>query len=167
MPVGDFQRATAGDYSLSKVQDLCPIFGSSFEATVFRLATAHPGIAVAGLLRYRLKLDERRRMVKTGQATLFAADAGEIDVVPKPKYRRQSIHLSEACDDDLRIHWNKSFDESSCVYQAGVNSGIYYGIEYLPNESCIRGRIEAVRAPYQRGEASPEYGDVVFFWTPE
>jgi Zn-dependent peptidase ImmA (M78 family) len=167
MPIGGFQRAAAGDYSLSNVHNLSEIFGSSFEATVFRLATAHPGIAIAGLLRYRLRLDEQRRMVKANQPFLFARDAAEIDQKPQPKYRRQSIHLSEDCDEDLRIHWNKSFDQSSCVYRAGMNSGIYYGTECLPNDSGIRGRLQAVRAPYQREEADREYGDVLFFWTPE
>ena len=56
MPIEDFQRAAASTgYSLAVVPAMMERFGSSFEATVFRLASAHPGVAVAGLLQYRLQ----------------------------------------------------------------------------------------------------------------
>ena len=62
MPLNEFQRAaTTTGYSLSSVPALMEIFGSSFEATVFRLASANPGIAVAGLLQHRLRVGEVRQ----------------------------------------------------------------------------------------------------------
>src|SRR6266404_5893199 len=53
MPLEEFRGELRGRFTLANVEELTEKFGSSFEATVFRLATAHPGIAVAGLLRYR------------------------------------------------------------------------------------------------------------------
>jgi len=166
MPIREFQREVAGDYSLTNVEKLCAIFGSSFEATTFRLATAHPGNAAAGLLRYRLRLDEERQATKAHQSSLFAKELGEVDVhLPDPKYRRHSIYFSEAYGDHLMVRWNKSFDKSSCVYQAVSTDGIVFGIESLPNGSGIKGRLEVIKAPYQREEAHPQFGDVLFFWT--
>jgi Zn-dependent peptidase ImmA (M78 family) len=167
MPIALFQKEAAGQYSLSNVHKLCAVFGSSLEATVFRLATAHPGIAAAGLLRYRLRLGEARHSAKTDQGLLFAFADGDPLRSPLPKYRRQSIYFSEACGDNLTVRWNKSFDESSCVYQAGTSDGVYIGTEPLPNGSGINGRMEAMRAPYQREEAHPDFADVLFFWTPD
>ena len=34
----------------------------------------------------------------------------------------------------------------------------------LPNEANLIGTLEAVRAPYQRDDADPVYGDVLFLW---
>jgi Zn-dependent peptidase ImmA (M78 family) len=167
MPLYNFQREVAGNYSLSQVEKLCATFGSSFEATVFRLATAHPGVAAAGLLRYRLRVDEERKATATKQGFLFVREFGEPDVPPQPKYRRQSIYFSESCGDHLIVRWNKSFNESSCVYLAASDPGIYASMEALPNDSGIKGRLEAIRAPYQRQEAHPGFGDVLFFWTPD
>src|SRR5437016_2301924 len=165
MPVSAFQRAAASGYSLRNVDTLSAAFGSSYEATVFRLATAHPGTAISGLLRYRLTVDEQRRATRTSQGLLFGGDPGLADDLTHAKYRRQSIYLSDACGERLTIRWNKSFDEGSCVYEAGRNGGIHFGSEPLPNGSGISGRLEAVRAPYQREEAHPEFADVLFFWT--
>lgn len=164
MPVSAFQRAATGDYSLRNVDILSATFGSSYEATVFRLATAHPGTAISGLLRYRLTVDEERRAKKTGQGLLFARESSENGETTHPKYRRQSVYLSDSCGGSLTIRWNKSFDENSCVYEAGRNGGIHFGRELLPNGSGITGRLEAVRAPYQREEAHSEFADVLFFW---
>ena len=167
MPITLFQQAVNGKYSLSSVGRLCDVFGGSVEATTFRLATAHPGIAAAGLLRYRLRLDEARRSSKRNQGSLFRSEGGDVLQAPSARYRRQSIYFSEACGDNLMVRWNKSFDESSCVYQAGVGDGIHVGAETLPNGSDIAGRLEAMQAPYQREDAHPLFADVLFFWTPD
>jgi len=166
MPLNEFQKAagTTG-YSLSAVSDLMEIFGSSFEATVFRLASAHPGVAVAGLLRYRLRVGEQRQRRATPQTMLFSsAPSGDEEEV-QPKYRRQSVHLSEACTEAHMIRWNKSFAVESIVYSAATNSDVQIGLESLPNQLAKKGRLEAVRAPFQRDEADPVFGDVLFFWT--
>jgi hypothetical protein len=34
----------------------------------------------------------------------------------------------------------------------------------LPNDTDAYGRLEAIRAPYQRDDAEEDYGDVLFFW---
>jgi hypothetical protein len=87
---------------------------------------------------------------------------------PKARFRvSQSVYLSDRCEEHLTIRWNKSFDETSCVYLAGRNGGIHAAHEPLPNGTRLVGRLEAVRAPYQREEAHPEFADVLSFWTAE
>lgn len=167
MPLSDFQReaATTG-YSLSAVLTLMEIFGSSFEATAFRLASAHPGTAVAGLLRYRLRVGEQRQGKAVAQTSLFSSPSTNRDEEEAhPKYRRQSLHLSEACSDTYMVRWNKSFPVESVVYSAATNGDLQIGFEDLPNQVMRKGRLEAVRAPYQRDEADPVFGDVLFFWS--
>jgi Zn-dependent peptidase ImmA (M78 family) len=166
MPLDEFQNAagTTG-YSLSTVSDLMEIFGSSFEATVFRLASAHPGIAVAGLVRYRLRVGEQRQRRAASQTLLFSSTPSGAGEEVQPKYRRQSVHLSEACAEAHMIRWNKSFAVESVVYSAATNRDVQIGSESLPNQLTKRGRLEAVRAPFQRNEADPVFGDVLFFWT--
>lgn len=166
MPLANFQSAagTAG-YSLSSVSALMEVFGSSFEATAFRLASAHPGIAVAGLLRYRLRVGEQRQRDAAAQTLLFSSAANNGDGEVQPKYRRQSLHLSEACSDAYAVRWNKSFSVESAVYNASTNDLVQVSIESLPNQVTQKGRLEAIRAPYQRDEADPVFGDVLFFWS--
>jgi predicted transcriptional regulator len=50
MPIDEFQREANGRFGLAAVERLSRYFGTSFEATVYRLATAHSGQAVAGML---------------------------------------------------------------------------------------------------------------------
>jgi len=163
MPIEDFQVVAAGNYSLRAVDQLANEFGSSFEATTYRLATANPGRAVAGLLKFRLTLPEQRAADKElTQRGLFAnLPTQNLDM--KPKYRRQSLHLSECCNEKYRIHWNKSFDPSSVVYKA-VEKAAATAFEELPNGSGKTGKLEAVFAPYQRDDAHSEFRDVLFFW---
>lgn len=167
MPIDEFQLRANGRFGLASVERLSSNFGMSFEATVYRLATAHPGLAVAGMLQYRFTRDEDRRRAKiSGQRVLFEND---ITLQPKPaerKYRRQSVHLSASCAEaeaEYTIHFNKSFDPSSIVYKAR-EGGISAGIESLPNLSDSIGRIEAMLCPYQRDSAHEGFGDVFFFW---
>ena len=165
MPLSDFQRTAAKTgYTLPAVPTLMEIFGSSFEATAFRLASAHPGVAASGLLRSRLRVEEQRRRNGANQTSLFPLAVGNKRMEPaEPKYRRQSLHLSEACSDAHMIRWNKSFPVESVVYSAATNGDVQVGFEALPNQVTNRGRLEAIRAPYQRDEADPIFGDVLFF----
>ena len=78
---------------------------------------------------------------------------------------RQSLHLSEACSHAYTIRWNKSFPVESVVYSAATSGDVQIGFEALPNQATGKGRLEAVRAPYQRDEADPVFGDVLFFWS--
>ncbi len=158
MPLEEFRDVAAHDYGLDALPRLCERFGSSYEATLFRLASAHPGVAVAGLLRYRRRKSEERIL----SATASQLPLGD----PRPKYRLQSFHASFACGNKYKVPWNKSFDEASCVYTAGRSSSKCTAEEALPNASGDRGLLEAVRAPFQRSEANPEFSDVLFFWSP-
>jgi hypothetical protein len=164
MPLDEFRRVAGGAYSLSSVERLAARFGTSIEATAFRLASAHPGFAVAGLLRYRLRREEEKRVARLSvQTNLFR---GQGAVGPEPvekKYRRQSLYLSESCGDEYLIRWNKSFDTDSVVYNA-PKGGIRSAVEALPNLIDSHGRIEAVLSPFQREEADGDFGDVLFFW---
>lgn len=166
MPLYEFQRAaTTIGYSLSSVPALMEIFGSSFEATVFRLASANPGIAVAGLLQHRLRVGEVRRREGATQTLLFASSASDEGEEVQPRYRRQSLHTSEACGDEYKVRWNKSFPVESVVYGAAANNAVQIGFEALPNQMTCTGHIEVIRAPYQRDNVNPEFGDVLFFWS--
>jgi Zn-dependent peptidase ImmA (M78 family) len=167
MPLDEFQQQARGSFGLFSVERLASHFGTSFEATVYRLATAHPGLAVSGMLQYRLTKDEDKRFSRdTNQQLLFANDAALRRQSAERKYRRQSMHLSVACrerEPDYTIHFNKSFDPSSIVYKAHAG-GIHTGIECLPNLTSAIGRIESVRCPYQSDSADKEFGDIFFFW---
>jgi Zn-dependent peptidase ImmA (M78 family) len=165
MPLGEFQSTAAvTGYSLSAVPSLMERFGSSFEATVFRLASAHPGIAVAGSLRYRLRVGEERQRKAATQTQLFFSRVIDKGEELQPKYRRQSLHISEACNDDYTIRWNKSFPMESVVYSTAISGAVQVGRESLPSNITKRGHLEATRAPYQRDDADPMFGDVLFFW---
>ena len=165
MPLDEFQRRTGGNFGLSAVRELASYFGTSFEATVYRLATAHPGLAVAGMLQYRLTKDEERRFTKTThQGVLFSNFTTPQTQPAEWKYRRQSVHLSAACPEEgYTIRFNKSFDPSSVVYKV-LDGSIQTSVESLPNLANATGRIEAMLCPYQGDKAHNEFGDVFFFW---
>lgn len=163
MPIEDFQAAAAGNYTLGNAGQLADAFGSSFEATTYRLATANPGKVVAGLLKFRLTLPEQRSLYKEASQQHLFSDGRPRNRNIKPKYRRQSLHLSESCSDSYRIHWNKSFDPSSVVYKAD-DEEVVSAFEDLPNNSGKMGMLDVVFAPFQREDAHPEFGDVLFLW---
>ncbi|MDT8069516.1 MAG: ImmA/IrrE family metallo-endopeptidase [Terriglobia bacterium] len=165
MPLDQFQRRANGRFGLSAVETLASYFGTSFEATVYRLATAHPGFAVAGMLKYRLTKDEERRLTKAANQGLLFSKVPTLRSQPaERKYRRQSVHLSPACrEEEYTIRFNKSFDPSSVVYKAR-EGGIHSGVENLPNLANVSGQIEAMLCPYQGDNAGEEFGDVFFFW---
>jgi Zn-dependent peptidase ImmA (M78 family) len=165
MPMEEFQAEAHGCYSLTRTELLAEKFGSSFEATVFRLATAHPEVAVAGLIKYRRRMDEERKLAGSVQESLFD-DLKDVGCeVPNPKYRRQSFFASESCGDEYTIRWNKSFASASCVYLAARSDGVCSAVETLPNLSRREGLLEVVRAPFQRDDAHPEFPDLLFFWS--
>lgn len=167
MPLDEFQREANGDYTLSDIERLAACFGTSLEATAFRLATAHPGLAVAGLLRFRRTLQEERNVIRlSNQHSLFPSTELQSQDAPQKKYRRQSIHMSPCCGDDHLVRWNKSFDQASVVYQT-VDGLLHSAVEPLPNVAAQSGLLEAIRAPYQREDADEKFGDVLFFWSAE
>ena len=165
MPLEEFREEIGGGYSLTGVQKLAEKFGSSFEATVFRLATAHPGIAVAGLLKYRYRKSEERASANSRQNYLFQDMTKMALDVPEPRYRRQSFFSSSACGEKYTIRWNKSFPPDSCVYLAAKSNAISRAIETLPNQSAEEGLLEAIQAPFQREDAHAEFPDLLFVWS--
>jgi Zn-dependent peptidase ImmA (M78 family) len=164
LPVDEFRQAAGKRFGLDIVECLCDTFGSSYEATVFRLASAHQGTAIAGLLKFRLTVGEERNLQQADQQHLFAEHEIPRPKEPIKKYRRQSLHLSQACTAQHIVRWNKSFDQSSIVYAAGRNGGIHSAREPLPNSDGAIGTLEAIRAPYQREDADEDFADVLFFW---
>ena len=149
-------------YELYSIPALMACFGSSYEATAFRLASAHPRRAAAGLLRFRLRLAEERLVRTAVQRNIFGDDVTQI--APIPRYRRQSFHTSAAFPGDHLVRWNKSFDNSSIVYTMRPDVEILSGIESLPNGKKSTGLLQVTRAPYQRAEAHPQFGDLLFLW---
>lgn len=164
LPVDEFRKAAGEHFGIDIVERLCDTFGSSFEATVYRLASAHPRTAIAGLLKFRLTVGEERRLQRSDQQQLFAEHELPCPAEPIKKYRRQSLHLSEACTAQHIVRWNKSFDQRSVVYAAGRNGGVHSASEVLPNSDGAVGMLEAIRAPYQREDADENFPDVLFFW---
>ena len=106
MPEDDFRRAVGREYVLERLPELCDRFGTSYEATLFRLATAHPHIAVAGLARYRAKKGQEQREV--AQEALFGRTIPS-RITPELRYRRQSFFPSAAAGRQSFVPWNKSF----------------------------------------------------------
>ena len=53
MPLEEFSLEAAPDWSLRRAEELAAVFGASLEATVYRLATAYPGVAIAGSAFFR------------------------------------------------------------------------------------------------------------------
>jgi Zn-dependent peptidase ImmA (M78 family) len=165
MPQDEFLRVTGGRVGLDLVDVACAAFGSSYEATVFRLATSYPGLAAAGLVRYRRRLAEERQVQRTKNQGMLFAVTSRADQSAEAKYRRQSFFTSELCDTDEHIvRWNKSFESESCVYRAGREHIRSSGKEALPNNSALSGYLEAAPAPFQRNEADPRMPDVMFIW---
>jgi Zn-dependent peptidase ImmA (M78 family) len=165
MPAEEFRAVVGTHFGLEYVELAMAEFGSSYESTVFRMATAHPGLAASGLARYRFSKEEERKMFSAGkQRRLFDREVSATEAATVKKYRRQSFFTSEPCGDQHVVRWNKSFDPSSCLYIAGTNGGMHCADEALPNKVEMIGKLQAVRAPFQREEADPEHGDVLFFW---
>jgi Zn-dependent peptidase ImmA (M78 family) len=167
MPIEEFSKEAAPDWSLNMAQNLAKKFGSSLEATVFRLATAHPGTAIAGTAFFRHTKGDDAKLASVAlnkQNSLFAALAGaNHPVVQAPKYRRQSFHTSERCSRGLMIPWNKSFDTASCIYTATYQH-ISPSIEPHPMDSTASGVMEAICAPFQRSGVFTGHPDVLFLW---
>ena len=168
MPKEEFQALVAGDWSMESVERLIEDFGSSREATVFRLASAYPGRAAAGLLCFRRTKGDQAKlksMEQYPQAVLFDLGASTriASGIAGPKYRRQSFHTSDAFPPSHIIPWNKSFDEDSIVYKVGP-IGILTARESLPNGTDHEGTLEVMRAPYQREDPERERPDILFYW---
>ena len=168
MPIEEFSAEATPEWSLYGVQELATKFGSSIEATVFRLATAYPGIAVAGTAMFRHTKGDAARLASAAlksQKALFAAMAGPVlSTTQPPKYRRQAFHASDRGSRSAIIPWNKSFDPASCVYDTAAQQQIACAIEPHTMDPTKLGMMEAMCAPFQRSGASATTPDVLFLW---
>jgi hypothetical protein len=169
MPLEEFRMVKGRDMGLHLAERVSAIFGSSYESSVFRMATSYHGLAAAGLLRYRFRKGEEQpaRPVSSRQRVLFDLPSPKPSERSSPKYRRQSFYTSEACGTEHVVPWNKSFDLLSCTYIAGRCTAIQQALEALPNQASVAGTFEAVRSPYQRADAHSVFGDVLFLWWQE
>jgi Zn-dependent peptidase ImmA (M78 family) len=70
MPEEEFLTEVANDFGLHLVPRLASRFGSSYEATVFRLATTFHGFALAGLVQFRYRKSEEQRVDSTQIETI-------------------------------------------------------------------------------------------------
>jgi Zn-dependent peptidase ImmA (M78 family) len=168
MPKEEFQASVGGHWGIETVERLITEFGSSREATVFRLASAYHGVAAAGLLCFRRTKGDQAKlksMMQYPQADLFnSGDSSQSPAgIADPKYRRQSFHTSDDFPDSHTVRWNKSFNENSIVYKVGPNGVMSCG-ESLPNGMPLEGILEVMHAPYQRDEADSEHPDILFYW---
>jgi hypothetical protein len=168
MPKEEFQACVAGNWSIESVEYLVGEFGSSREATVFRLASAYPGVAAAGLLCFRRTKGDQAKLkslLQYPQANLFGSGTSSqsISRIADPKYRRQSFHTSDDFPTSYTVRWNKSFDENSIVYRVGPNE-VMSSIEPLPNVMESEGTLEVMHAPYQREDTDNEHPDILFYW---
>jgi len=163
MPEEEFLQERSKQFCLNDVPRLAEAFGSSYEATLYRLATTYEGLALAGRVTYRFRKREERAILDSRQHRLFVT-GGANSVQPRRKYRRQSLHHSPSCSSDELVRWNKSFDETSCVYRAKDETQIMRAIETLPNKARSLGHLECVRAPYQEPGSDPNFPDVLFLW---
>ncbi len=169
MPTDEFRDAVGNEWSLKHVPRLAESFGASFEATAFRLASAHRGTAAAGLLRFRRRKEEARsievQQQPVQQRNLFKVRRAPAQEAPEPKYRRQSFHMSDTFPNNLTVRWNKSFDRGSIVYRGAIRpEDLFSAWEPLPNGRNVDGMLEIARAPYQRDDADSEHPDLIFFW---
>jgi Zn-dependent peptidase ImmA (M78 family) len=167
MPIEEFSYEAKPDWSLHKAHGLAATFGASIEATVFRLATAYPGVAIAGTAFFRHTKGDQAKLAALAsnkQSRLFAVLTDfSLPAVQAPKYRRQSLHFSEKCPKGLIIPWNKSFDETSCIHNI-LNQQVASCVEPHPMNSTAYGVMEAIHSPYQRSAVFDGHQDVLFLW---
>ncbi len=163
MPEDAFRRVLVGTgVTLEAVDSLRRRFGTSYEATLYRIATAAPGPVAAGRFCYRSTKSED---FKARQGTLFPSKGGNAQVAPK--YRRQSFHHSRSYPSHLIFPWNKSLPPESVAYQAARTGEVQSATESLQPKANIRMsfRVEAILAPYQRDDVDGEWPDVLVLIT--
>jgi Zn-dependent peptidase ImmA (M78 family) len=148
MPRPAFRQAVAETgFGVEFVDALRRRFGTSFEATLYRMAQTADFPVASGLFVRRLRKSERAEQAESG---LLFADV--IHPEAKPKYRRQSFHCSATYPTELVIPWNKSVPDSSCVYTAAHTGLLAEHVERLGADGRRLGffaQVQAIPAPYQ------------------
>jgi len=146
------------------VDQIAQEFGTSFEATLYRMATTANFPAAAGLARFRYRKGESADP-RASTGFLFGCNEIGTDEIPLPKYRRQSFHQSASFPTQSVVPWNKSFPETSRIYQAAQSGVIERGTEVIPlgrQGKDLVCSIEAVSAPFQPPDINPERPEILF-----
>jgi hypothetical protein len=158
MPLAAFQRAAAKTgLGLATINTLRRQFGTSFEATAYRIATTAQSPTAVGLFCYRAP--KAQSVAKQGM--LFGTP--EARTPSDLKYRRQSFHYSASYPQQLVFPWNKSLPAESIVYSAPRAARIVTASEQLSAKGKYTARfyVEAVVAPYQPPAISSEWPNII------
>ena len=158
MPEDAFKAAAQRHgFGLEFVNQIRRQFGTSFEATTYRLAQTARFGAAAVKLQFRLS----RAQMQTAPASGYLFPYPDKATVT-PKYRCQSFHKSDGFHG--LIPYNKSFPEDSCVYKVSTGeTEVQKAVEIIPvvGGRRVRASVEAIRAPYQPPKADPDRPDVL------
>jgi hypothetical protein len=141
-------------FGLDYVDLLRRRFGTSFEATAYRVATVSKLQVAVGLFSYRYTKAE---IDKPNQGALFPTKQRDAQVTPK--YRRQSFHASSTYPPGLIMPWNKSLPADGAAYRAARSGKTERGTEILQARAQLRATflVQAVPAPYQPETVDPEW----------
>jgi hypothetical protein len=162
MPPAAFVRTLkSAGISLAAVDAVRRQFGTSFTATLYRMACTAGTAVAAGLFCYR---STKAEDLIARQGTLFPQKAKRST---GPKYRRQSFHHSPSFPAQLIFPWNKSLPHESAAYEAARTGAIIAATEVLQPKANVRAtfRVEAISAPYQPPDADGEWPDVLVLLT--
>jgi hypothetical protein len=163
MPRGAFERAIEEiGFGLEYVEPIRQRFGTSFEATSYRIATISQLPVAVGLFYYRYaKSDADKPM----QGALFPAKQPDAQVTPK--YRRQSFHHSRAYPQSLILPWNKSLPGDSVAYRAARSRRTESATEVLEARAKAKARfmVQAMPAPYQPETVDPDWPTLLVLLT--
>lgn len=156
MPTKDvLESIRTHGFGLANVPTIANRFGTSFEATVYRVAQVVGFPAAALKLQYRFSKKDLASVHPKSGSLFPDPDREQIS----PKYRLQSFHKSESLQG--WIPWNKSFSTDSCVYRVAQTGRIHTASERVPLSTAgARMLIEAISAPYQPG-TDPDHPDVL------
>jgi len=159
MPRVEFAQAVEEiGFGLEYIDAVRQRFGTSFEASAYRLATTSPLPVAVGLFHYRLA---KGQLAKPQQGALFPEKQRSIEVTPK--YRRQSFHHSRTYPTSLLLPWNKSLPIHSAPYRAAESGRLETGNETIAGRGTATGlfSIQSIRAPYQPKFAVPEWPSMI------
>lgn len=167
MPHDAFASRAAGfDLSLKSVDAIREPFGTSFEATVYRLAQLAPMPAATALFRWRHSREGERRIQAAANPGLFGAST---PVVEEPKYRRQSFHHSSSFPVSWALPWNKSLSQRSAVYEAARRLDFASAVEHVEagrSGSGFTATVEAIPARFQPESAPADHPDMLVLFLP-
>lgn len=164
MPTPEVRRLIARvGISLRTVDEVRAHFGTSYEATLYRMVKTASAAVAAGRFCYREPKGHGRR---SAQGNLFQPTP--VVTTSLAKYRRQSFHFSASSyPSRLLIPWNKSLPPESIASVAAHSDRVESAVELLEIKNGVKAQfqVEAVSARYQPPSADPEWPDVLVLLT--